>query len=139
MKEVAHTAGGVVIGDGGAIAMIMSKNSQSWLFPKGHIEEDETDFDAAIREIQEETGLTNLEYIDDLGTFFRSDKSIHMFLFLAPPHAQLSPSMEIVEARWVPFREVADVLGTPHIDWFSRDRAWFAAVFTRIQGAIQRD
>ena len=134
-----QTAGGIVIGDGGAIAMVMSKNSQSWLFPKGHIDDGETDEEAAVRELHEETGLTNLEYIDDLGTFVRGEKSIHMYLFLAPPHSKLTASMEILEAKWVPFREVADVLGTPHTEWFVKDRAWFATVFERVRQAIQRD
>ena len=138
-------AGGIVIGDGGAIAMVRSKNSQSWLFPKGHIEPGETDEEAAIREIAEETGLTKLEYIDDLGEFLRpatsefEERAIHMFLYLAPMHATLAPTLEIEEARWVPFREVADLLGTPHTEWFTKDRAWFASVFDRVREAIQRD
>jgi 8-oxo-dGTP pyrophosphatase MutT (NUDIX family) len=142
-------AGGIVIGDGGAIAMVRSKNSQSWLFPKGHIEAGETDEEAALRELAEETGLTNLEYIDDLGEFTRpsttsssetfAEKTIHMFLFMAPMHAELAPTLEIEEARWVPFREVAEILGTPHTEWFTRDRAWFATVFDRVREAIQRD
>ncbi len=144
-----RTAGAIVIGDGGAIAMVRSTNSESWLFPKGHIDEGETDEEAAIREIKEETGLTGLEYIDDLGFYTRpsvkgsttnfNEKLIHMYLFLAPPHTVLTPSMEILEARWVPFREVADVLGTPHTEWFVKDRAWFANVFDRVRQAIQRD
>ena len=138
-------AGGIVIGDGGAIAMVRSKNSNSWLFPKGHIEDGETDEEAALREIEEETGLTHLEYIDDLGEFTRAavgdfeERTIHMFLYLAPMHATLSPTLEIEEARWVPFREVAELLGTPHTEWFARDRAWFASVFDRVREAIQRD
>ena len=141
----AKCAGGIVIGDGGAIAMVRSKNSESWLFPKGHVDGNETDEEAALREIQEETGLKNLEYIDDLGEFTRQavgdfeERTIHMFLYLAPMHAELSPTLEIEEARWVPFREVAELLGTPHIEWFTRDRAWFASVFDRVREAIQRD
>ena len=129
--------------------MVRSEKSQSWLFPKGHIEDGETDEDAAIREIIEETGLTNLEYIDDLGEFFRpgvstesetfEDKEIHMFLFATPPHSVLTPTLEITEARWIPFREVAEFLGTPHSEWFTKDRAWFASVFDRVKEAIQRD
>jgi bis(5'-nucleosidyl)-tetraphosphatase len=139
------SAGGIVIGDGGAIAMVRSKNSQSWLFPKGHIEEGETDEIAALREIEEETGLKNLEYIDDLGEFVRpatdtfEERTIHMFLYMAPMHATLAPTLEIEEARWVPFREVAELLGTPNTEWFTKDRAWFASVFDRVREAIQRD
>jgi 8-oxo-dGTP pyrophosphatase MutT (NUDIX family) len=141
----AKCAGGIVIGDGGAIAMVRSKNSQSWLFPKGHVEEGETDEEAALREIEEETGLKNLEYLDDLGEFARpateefEERTVHMYLYLAPMHATLSPTLEIEEARWIPFREVAELLGTPHIAWFIRDRAWFASVFDRVREAIQRD
>ena len=138
-RDLHATAGGIVIGDGGTIAMVRSKNSQSWLFPKGHIEKNETAEEAAIREITEETGLTNLEYIDDLGSFVRADKMIHMFLFAAPAHAQLKPTLEIEEAKWVPFREVAEILGTPNTEWFVKDRAWFATVFDRVREAIQRD
>jgi bis(5'-nucleosidyl)-tetraphosphatase len=139
-------AGGIVIGDGGTLALVRSKNSQSWLFPKGHLEEGETDEDAARREIAEETGLTNLEYIDDLGEFTRAavngtgeEKTIHMFLFAAEAHAEIAASMEILEAKWVPFREVPELLGEPHKEWFIKDRAWFATIFDRVREAIQRD
>jgi 8-oxo-dGTP pyrophosphatase MutT (NUDIX family) len=145
MEMPEKTAGGIVLGDGGTIAMVKSKNSQSWLFPKGHVESGETDEQAALREINEECGIDQLEYIDDLGEFIRgatgdfNEKTVHMFLFAAPAHAKLVPSLEIQEARWVPFRETAELLGTPHTEWFIKDRAWFASVFDRIREAIQRD
>ncbi len=139
-------AGGVVLGDSGTIALIWSKNSQTWLFPKGRREPGETDEEAARREIAEETGLTDLEYIDDLGTFVRSgangaaNKSIHMYLFAAPAHAVLAPTLEIEEAAWVSLPRVLDQLGHgEHLAWFSADRAWFTTVFKRIRQAIQRD
>ncbi|CAN5757433.1 hypothetical protein BH11PAT2_BH11PAT2_02430 [soil metagenome] len=144
-----RSAGGIVLGDSGTIAMVLSKNSHSWLLPKGHIEEGESDEDAARREIAEETGLTNLELLDDLGEFTRDaisfentgpeEKTIKMFLFAAQPHAVLAPTLEIDEARWVPFRELADTLGSPHREWFVRDRAWLTTVFERVRQAIQRD
>jgi 8-oxo-dGTP pyrophosphatase MutT (NUDIX family) len=142
-------AGGIVLGEGGTIALIRSENSDSWLFPKGHIDEGETEEQAARREIAEEAGLTDLELIDDLGGFTRArvsitgyeyeEKEVKMFLFAALPHAKLEPSMEIKEARWVPFREIPEVLGSPHQEWFARDRAWYASVAERVRQAIQRD
>ena len=139
-----------MLGDGGTIALVFSKNSQSWLFPKGRVDTGETDEEAARREIAEETGLTDLELIDDLGEFVRpfvsyekhaqgDAKEIKMFLFAAPAHAELMPTLEIEKAHWVPFREVPEVLGSPHHDWFVKDRAWFASVFERVREAIQRD
>ena len=35
-----------------------------WDFTKGKIEQNETPYDAAIRETREETGITNIEFID---------------------------------------------------------------------------
>jgi len=142
-----RSAGGVVIGDGGTIALVQAKNNTAWLFPKGHIEEGETDETAARREIREETGLTDLEYIDDLGTYERlrlladntptgdEMKEIHMFLFAAVPHATLAPEAtdEIGEAKWFSYRELAEHIGN------EKDRVWFATVFERVRQAIQRD
>jgi bis(5'-nucleosidyl)-tetraphosphatase len=37
--------------------VIRHKNGGHWGFPKGHVEEEETEHETALREIQEETGL----------------------------------------------------------------------------------
>jgi len=117
----------------------------AWLFPKGTIEEGETDEQAARREIEEETGLTQLEHIDDLGIYERYAinvdgtenteklKSIHMFLFAAPMHSNLAPTLEIEEARWVSFSRLINEIGN------AKDKAWFTTVFERVRHAIQRD
>lgn len=135
-----------MLGDSGTIAMVRREGgSGAWLFPKGCIDGDETDEAAARREIHEETGLTNLELIDDLGTYTRSamtiegrdditqSKEIHMFLFAAPSHSALTPSHEIEEARWVSFSRLINEIGN------AKDKAWFTTVFERVRHAIQRD
>ena len=40
------------------ILLVKNNNGRYWSFPKGHIEEGETEQETAIREIKEETGLT---------------------------------------------------------------------------------
>lgn len=135
-----------MLGDSGTIAMIRNRNgSGAWLFPKGHIDEGESDEAAARREVEEETGLENLELIDDLGNYSRyrisedgsNDlselKEIHMYLFAAEPHASLAPTLEIEEARWVSFSRVIGEIGNV------KDKAWFTTVFERVRHAIQRD
>lgn len=143
ITEIDNCAGGIVIGDGGTIALVHNKHTGTWGFPKGGVEGDETDEAAARREITEETGITELEFIDDLGTYERDAlsstpehkkvKQIHLYLFAAPQHSPLAPSLEIAEARWVPMRDVAAALTIP------KDQAFFAMVFDRVREAIQRD
>lgn len=145
--EPTHTrsAGGIVLGDGGTIALVQSRRSGFWTFPKGHVDEGETDEEAARREILEEAGVSDLELLDDLGEYHRPRimpdgtdapdevKTIHMFLFAAPPHTVLAASHEMQNARWVPFREIANEIA------YLKDRVWFSTVAPRVREAIQRD
>ncbi len=146
LRNMQRCAGGIVLGDTGTVALVWSTNGQSWLFPKGKIEEGEDTEDAARREIAEETGLTEIEYLDDLGSFVRPgtsgfpDKEIHMYLFAARPHSTLAPSYEIEKAEWFSLSKLADVLGQDgDASRFSADRAWFSSVFPRVRQAVQRD
>ncbi|MCL2800071.1 MAG: NUDIX domain-containing protein [Endomicrobia bacterium] len=41
-----------------------SRRSGKWGFPKGHIEEGESEAETARREILEETGIKNIEFVD---------------------------------------------------------------------------
>ena len=36
-----------------------------WDFPKGHVEDNETELETATRELQEETGIDNFKLIDN--------------------------------------------------------------------------
>jgi 8-oxo-dGTP pyrophosphatase MutT (NUDIX family) len=137
-------AGGIVLGDKGTIALVRNRKDTKWFFPKGHIDEGEDLEEAARREIEEETGLTDLEYIDTLPSYTRPGidknshytnelKEIHMFLFAAPMHAELSPSLEIVDAAWISLSRLALELED------TKDSVWFSSVFERVRQAVQRD
>ncbi|KND47009.1 MAG: hypothetical protein AB199_01080 [Parcubacteria bacterium C7867-004] len=140
-----HCAGGIVLGDSGTIAVVRKRAGMGWFFPKGGIEDGETDEEAARREIEEETGLTDLELIDDLGTYERygmkpggeenlqTFKSIHMYLFAAPMHAPVRGEHDEAEAQWLALKLIAESLEN------AKDRAWFVTVFERVRQAVQRD
>lgn len=140
------TAGGIVIGDNGTVAMVRHGVSNgAWLFPKGHTDPGESDEDAARREIAEEAGLTDLELLGDLGSYERYHlmpdgtddrselKEIHMFLFAAPSGMEPVPGHEMDGAKWVPLSRVSEECGS------SADCAWFTRVFDRVRQAVQRD
>ena len=116
-----YCAGGVVINPNLGIA-IVNQNNDSWSLPKGHIENGESPFSASKREIYEETGLHQLQYIKTLKSYPRyrigldgkDDKTelkvIYMFLFLTneavlAPHDPHNP-----EAKWLSPTDVIKTL-----------------------------
>ena len=68
--EIRKTAGGVVIGPHNKI-VVVSQNGDSWSLPKGGIDSGETARESAEREIREETGIKDMEYVCDLGNYSR--------------------------------------------------------------------
>mgnify|MGYP001593829283 CR=1 FL=1 len=70
MENKTRSAGGVVLNTKGDV-LIVNQYGVSWSFPKGHIDEGEDVLAAAKREIYEEAGITQLEYVGDLGSYER--------------------------------------------------------------------
>ena len=63
-------AGGIVINDKQEVA-IVNQNHDSYSLPKGHVDQGESYLDAGKREIYEETGIEDLQYIKDMGSYSR--------------------------------------------------------------------
>jgi 8-oxo-dGTP pyrophosphatase MutT (NUDIX family) len=65
-----EAAGGVVIRDQGAWFLLLERPGHKELrLPKGHIEPGETREQAAVREVQEETGYAEVTILADLGSY----------------------------------------------------------------------
>ena len=106
-----RSAGGVVYRmDGGrALYLLIRDSYKNWGFPKGHLEVDEPPELAAVREVQEETGLDDLALrgeIDTIDWYFRfRGRLIHKichFYLMESPSAATSPQREegITACRW---------------------------------------
>ena len=89
-SRVKEAAGGIVLRavDGQPyVALVREGNAAGYVLPKGRLEAGETPEDAAIREIGEEAGLSDLSLVSALGTRERYDfrrthwKVTHYFLF----------------------------------------------------------
>lgn len=119
------SAGGVVLNTAGQI-LIVSQRGDSWSLPKGHIDEGETVLEAAKREIYEESGITDLELLGELGTYERYRigkggigedtselKSITVFLFRTSESGLKPVDPENPEARWVTIEEALNLLTHP--------------------------
>jgi len=61
-----------------AFRFLLLDHGRHWDFAKGHVDKDESDFDAAVRELREETGITRIisvpEFQQEIEYFFRSGR-----------------------------------------------------------------
>ena len=91
-----------------------------WSIPKGHIEAGESAQAAAIREVEEETGIKG-SVLASLGTidfWFVADgqrihKTVYHYLLVAESGVLSSDDIEVDIAEWVPLRDVPDRLTYP--------------------------
>jgi 8-oxo-dGTP pyrophosphatase MutT (NUDIX family) len=132
MKRI-EQAGGVVVNKAGQLLMVLAV-SQMWTFPKGKIGAGEDPVAAARREIKEETGITELTLINELGSYERSGftrentetpsviKHIRFYLFKTNQHELTVHDAGTLEAAWVDFADVAAKLS------HEKDRAFFLSV-----------
>lgn len=129
-----RSAGGVVLNSSGQV-LVVSQHGTSWSLPKGHVEEGEDTLAAARREIYEESGVTSLTLVRELGSYQRFKigadggedrselKTIFMFLFETRETALSPADAENPEARWVDRGEVAGLLTHP------KDKEFFVTSF----------
>jgi 8-oxo-dGTP pyrophosphatase MutT (NUDIX family) len=107
------SAGGVVFRrEGEATYFLLIRDPyENWGLPKGHVEKGETPEETAVREVQEETGIHDLDLREGLETidwFFREGadlihKYCHFFLMETAVEAT-HPQVEegITECVWLP-------------------------------------
>ena len=131
----AVSAGGIILNKSGKI-VIVNQGGKTWSFPKGHVEQGELPLHAAIREIYEECGLSEIKLVKELGSNKRDKatkyrgkkemKTIHMFLFRTDEEV-LSPKDKVIhEAVWVDRQKASTMLSN------AKDREFFLEVIGEI-------
>ena len=115
------SAGGVVyrIAEGRALFLLIRDSYANWGFPKGHLEPGEAPETAAVREVEEETGLHAVEsrgVIDTIDWFFRfRGRLIHKvchFYLMESASDRTSPQKAegITECQWVTYDEATRMI-----------------------------
>jgi 8-oxo-dGTP pyrophosphatase MutT (NUDIX family) len=116
-QDVVRAAGGVVLrrGPGGILETVLVHRPRydDWTLPKGKLFEGETEEAAAVREVEEETGLRcklgpevgTTSYRDSLGR-----RKSARYWEMTPIDGELAPTNEVDEARWVPLDDAVDML-----------------------------
>lgn len=137
----AECAGGIICNKRGQVVIIST--GRGWALPKGHIEKGEDPFTTAKREIYEETGVCELEYVKVLGSYERVGRSfngrewlfelktIHMFLFVTAQE-KLQPIDPILAgARWIDYCDVLGVLS------YDKDKEFFTSILKDIREYVR--
>ena len=129
MTPEVRAAGGLVRrrgADGEAEILVVHRPAyDDWSFPKGKLEPGEREEDAAIREVEEETGLRCRLERELATTSYRDargrPKTVRYWL-MTPEDGLLAAAHEVDDARFVPLAEAHALLT------YERDRELLALV-----------
>ena len=137
-SKVTVSAGGVVI-NRQRMVLVVNQNGTSWSLPKGHVDPGEEPLQAAIREIMEESGITDLQFLHTLGAYGRfklgkntgEDKQewkVLLFFLFKTKQNELNPKdPHHPQARWVHPDEVEALLTHP------KDKAFYKSIRDQIK------
>lgn len=112
------SAGGVVYNTKTKKLLLIKDSYGRWSLPKGLIDKGETVEQAALREVEEETGLKNLKIIKKLGSIkyiytLKGQKifKIVTFFLMETDRIRLKPQWEIQGAKWFKPKEALEKIG----------------------------
>lgn len=97
--------------------LILLQKTGSWSFPKGHAEGVESPKEAALRELEEETGITEIRlldapHIEETYTFKRDEvltrKINQYFVGVTNTEQVLIQAKEISEYKWATYEEACE-------------------------------
>jgi|SRR3989338_4922304 len=113
------SAGGIVYrkGEKKVFILMIKDHNDKWTFPKGAIEKGESKEQAALREVQEETGIKAeiIDKLDDNKFFFTRDgekvfKIVHLFL-MRTEQKELRAQWEVKDVKWFDIDDVLKNIG----------------------------
>jgi 8-oxo-dGTP pyrophosphatase MutT (NUDIX family) len=119
-----RSAGGVVVKGGDVLVVVPTRRaadgSKVLALPKGHLDGDETDEQAAAREVREEGGVEAelVESLGDVRYHYRREgrlisKRVRFFLFRFRSGSPADHDHEIEDARWLPMKQAIRQLTYP--------------------------
>ena len=119
--RLVRAAGGLVwrSGTGGVEVVVVHRPAyDDWSFPKGKLDDGESELQAALREVEEEIGvrcsigrdLGTISYIDGRGR----PKIVRYWEMTFADGDELRPANEVDEARWVTLGDAVGLLTYEH-------------------------
>lgn len=119
-EGVVRAAGGIVVdGDGPdrRVALVHRPRYDDWSFPKGKLLDGEPEEVAALREVEEETGL-RCRLRDHVGAVTYADRNgrpkVVRYWTMVPESGSFRVTDEVDEVRWLTPAEAEELLTYPH-------------------------
>jgi len=108
-----RSAGAVIASENGGRRYILLLNAGRWDFPKGNMEEGETELQTVLREVAEETGIRDLKIVDGfrrvIEYFYRREgKNVHkrvVYLLAETSEERITISHEHQGFGWFTYQE----------------------------------
>lgn len=103
-------------GEGVEVALVHRPRYDDWSLPKGKVEPGEDEREAALREVEEETGL-RCRVGPELATSsyrdrFQREKTVR-YWSMTPESGSFRPTSEIDEVRWLSPEDAEELLSYP--------------------------
>ncbi len=126
-----EAAGGVVVREGGSgpeVCVVHRPRYDDWTLPKGKLDPGESFEAAALREVEEETGLRCRLVRELASTEYRDSKDrpkLVRYWLMEVEGGAFKPNDEVDELRWLGIEEAAAALT------YERDRGVLTALSTK--------
>lgn len=100
---------GAIVLDGEKVLIIQQKEGH-WGFPKGHVEDGETEVETAIREIKEETNVNvkineKYRYVETYSPKPDVEKDVVLFVAEKIGGSETAQEEEVQEIQWLTYEE----------------------------------
>lgn len=101
------------------VLLVTSRKKKRWILPKGGVEINETEQDAAIREAYEEAGIKATD-VQSLGTIIFKDETYFWFKTNSVQLDNVWPESSERQRKWFPYEEAKTILRPDMLDALNR-------------------
>ncbi len=92
------------------------KHKDRWDLPKGHVDPGETDLEAALRELEEETGITKAEVELDSSFLFKHEYEVSGKRYTGEPKSRINKTL-LIYLGYIPKEREQNLTEHPDYEW----------------------
>lgn len=113
--NIERCCGCIIINNNDKVLLVLQRKSKCWSFPKGYVENNETEIETALREVKEETGIdVNIEASKRYELTYKINNSTNknvVYFIARPLNANVKiQEKEILDYKWCDINKVVETL-----------------------------